>query len=84
MYLSYSAILKNHQLNWLGEVPSDDDVEVIVTILPKNKSPQTGAVNQWAWLNTLRAMPKDDSFEQAILNGRQHLKADERDWSVFE
>lgn len=38
----------------------------------------------WAWLDKLRAMPKDDSFEEAILEGRQNLKADERDWGAFE
>lgn len=44
MYLSYSAILKNNQLNWLGEQPNDDDVQVIVTVLPK-KSHANGDFN---------------------------------------
>lgn len=35
MYLSYSAILKDNQLNWFGEQPQDDEVQVIVTVLPK-------------------------------------------------
>lgn len=39
---------------------------------------------QWLWLDTLRVMPKDDSFEQAILEGRQNLKADVSDWGSFE
>lgn len=82
MYLSYSAILKNHQLNWLGEVPSDDDVEVIVTILPKNKQTQQTAVpNQWAFVKNLT--PFDPTMEQAIAELKS-LPPQERDWSSFE
>lgn len=44
MYLSYSAILKDNQLNWLGEQPQDNDVQVIVTVLPK-KSYANGDFN---------------------------------------
>lgn len=45
---------------------------------------EPATTKEWAWLDRLRAMPKDESFEQAILEGRKNLKADERDWGCFE
>lgn len=53
--------------------------EYILQHLPKRH-----AVNkQWQWLDTLRTMPKDETFEQAVLEGRKTLRVDERDWSTF-
>lgn len=54
--------------------------EYILQYLPKHHT----AKKQWQWLDTLRAMPRDETFEQAVLEGRKTLCVDERDWSVFE
>lgn len=62
MYLGYSAILKNNTLTWLDEMPQDNDVEVIVMVVPKQS--KQAVSNEWNFVKHLTSF--DPTMEQAI------------------